>query len=185
MSYAKLLGLTFSCVSFVMNIIALVGTYWLRDNASKFLHEGIWQQCMNNTCLIINGKEYIDVTRTFILLSSVVLQFVMVTSCLAFFDCPIGRFTASFVSFILNSISAVFLLIALVVYTLEEHLDASSSSARYGWAYFLCWTSVLFSCIAAFAQYRAHRSTPATSYEPMQEGEGEEREESDNLNGQS
>ncbi|XP_077312183.1 lens fiber membrane intrinsic protein-like [Lithobates pipiens] len=179
----NLLGLICSFISFILNIVALVGTYWLRDNGPELLHEGIWQRCTNNTCLKINGKAYIDATRTFILLSSIVLQFAIVSSCLTFYNCNMGRFTASFVASILNLLSGIFLFIALAVYTWEEHLDhlnIPSSSDRYGWAYFLCWTSVGFSCFAAISHYHAHRSIPQTSYESMQEGE-----EGDNLNDQS
>ncbi|XP_040182782.1 lens fiber membrane intrinsic protein-like isoform X2 [Rana temporaria] len=179
----NLLGLACSCLSFVLNIVALIGTYWLNDDGPDLLHEGIWQRCSNNTCLKINGKGYVDATRTFILLSSIVLQFGLVTSCLTFYSCHMGRFTASFVACILDSISGFFLFIALVVYTWEEHLDRQNIpniSYRYGWAYFLCWLSVGFLCIAAISHYQAHRSIPQTSYEPMQEGE-----EGDNVDVQS
>ncbi|XP_040182783.1 lens fiber membrane intrinsic protein-like [Rana temporaria] len=163
----NLLGLTCACLSFILGLTGILSDYWLVNFGSDLFHEGIWQRCTNNACIKISGRGYIDATRSLLILSTALLLFGMVFSCLTFFNYHIGQFTASLAAGALEVLSAMFLLIGLTVYTSETAHNVLNSSYNFEWSFFLCWTSGVFLVIAATSHILAHKSTPQTGYESL------------------
>ncbi|XP_072282386.1 lens fiber membrane intrinsic protein-like [Pyxicephalus adspersus] len=163
----NVVGLTCSCLSFILGLTGILSDYWLVNFGSGLFHEGIWQQCTNNVCAKITGRAYIDATRALLILSTVMLLSAMLFSCLTFLSFHAGKFTASLLAGTMEVLSAIFLIIGMVVYTLETAHNVLNSSYNYQWSFFLCWTSGVLITVAATSHILAHKSTPQAGYESM------------------
>ncbi|XP_018409884.1 PREDICTED: claudin domain-containing protein 2 [Nanorana parkeri] len=160
-------GLISSSLSFILGLTGILSDYWLVNFGSGLYHEGIWQRCTNNVCTKITGRGYINATSSLLILSTALLLFGMVFSCLTFFNYHVGRFTASLAAGTLEVLSAMFLIIGMVVYTSETAHDVLNSSFNFEWSFFLCWTAGLLTIVAATSHILAHQATPRAEYESM------------------
>ncbi|KAM5132437.1 lens fiber membrane intrinsic protein-like [Mantella aurantiaca] len=163
----NIVGLTCSCMSFILGLTGILSDYWLVNFGTELFHEGIWQQCSKNICVKITGREYINATRSLLILSTALLLFGMVFSCLTFFSYHIGRFTASLAAGILEVLSGLLLIIGMSVYTSETIDNVLNSSYNFQWSFFLCWASCFLMIAAAISHILAHKATPQSGYEPM------------------
>ncbi|XP_073511851.1 epithelial membrane protein 2-like [Phyllobates terribilis] len=163
----NIFGLGCSCLSFVLLLTGLLTDFWLVGFGSDLFHMGLWQTCTKNICTKVSGSGYINATRGLVIFSTSLLIFGMIFSCLTFLKFHVGRITACLGSAVLESLSAMFLLIGMSVYTAETSNVVLNSSCNYQWSFYLCWTANALLIISGICHLLAHRSSPIPGYESV------------------
>ncbi|XP_075045888.1 lens fiber membrane intrinsic protein-like [Mixophyes fleayi] len=167
MLFKNIVGTFCACLSFILLLTGILTDFWYVSFGSNLFHAGLWQNCTKNICNKITEKGYIDATRALLILSTSLIIFAMLVSCLALINYHIGKITASLVTATLEVLSAMFLLIGMSVYTAETYYNVVNSSYNYQWSFYLCWTANVTVIIAAIFHLLAHKSSPLPDYETM------------------
>ncbi|XP_063798385.1 protein NKG7-like [Pseudophryne corroboree] len=167
MVYKNIVGISCSCLSFVLLLTGLLSDFWFVSFGSDLFHTGLWQNCTKNICHKVTEKGYIEATRALLIWSTSLLMFAMLFSCLALINKRIGNITASLVAASIECSTAIFLLIGMSVYTAETCYTVMNSSYNYQWSFYLCWTSNVTVIVAAIFHLLAHKSLHLPGYESM------------------
>ncbi|XP_044134635.1 protein NKG7-like isoform X2 [Bufo gargarizans] len=167
MPVLNIAGLVCSSLSFVLLLSGALTDFWLVNFGSDLFHMGLWQSCTKNICFKVTASGYLNATRGLIILSSSLLVFGMIFSCLTFVKFHIGRLSACLASAVLESLSAVFLLIGMSIYTSKTASAVLNSSQNYQWSFYLCWGAEVLLILSGICHFLAHRSTPLPGYESV------------------
>ncbi|XP_075695156.1 lens fiber membrane intrinsic protein-like [Rhinoderma darwinii] len=163
----NIVGLGCSCIGLILLLTGALTDFWVVSFGSDLFHVGLWQNCTKNICTKVTESGYVNATRGLVIFSTSLLVFGMIFSCLAFIKFHVGRITACLASATLESLSAVFLLIGMSIYTAETSYKVLNSSFNYQWSFYLCWTANVLLIISGVSHILAHQSSPNPGYEPV------------------
>ncbi|XP_069460898.1 protein NKG7-like [Ambystoma mexicanum] len=161
---SRVMGLLFSSLGISFALVSLASDFWV-VNSHVLFHAGLWRLCIKGNCGdILSGTEYIDATRAFMILTVVTSFLAIFSACASFASHLSAKRYGSMGASISTICSAVFLTIAMAVYTAKtaeiQHVDT-----LYGWSFFLGWVAFPSFCIAALCHFLAFRSSPAPGYQ--------------------
>ncbi|XP_068099235.1 lens fiber membrane intrinsic protein-like isoform X2 [Hyperolius riggenbachi] len=163
----NVVGITCASLTFIMLLTGILSDYWLVNFGKDLFHQGIWQQCTKNLCHRLTGIAFLDATRGLLICSTAFLLFGILFSCLTFLSYHVGKVTASLAAAAVETLSAVFLIIGMAVYTGNTSDRVLNNSYNYQWSFFLCWASALTSILAVISHILAHTVSPIPGYESV------------------
>ncbi|XP_056398862.1 protein NKG7-like [Hyla sarda] len=167
MLWMNVAGLGSSSLGIVLLLTGILTDFWLVSFGSDLYHVGLWQICAKNVCAKVTATGYINATRGFVVFSTSLLIFGMISSCFTFVKFHVGRITACLASAILEGLAAMFLLIGMSIYTSETSNMVLNSSFNYQWSFYLCWTANVLLIISGICHILAHLSSPLPGYESV------------------
>ncbi|XP_034973626.1 lens fiber membrane intrinsic protein-like [Zootoca vivipara] len=128
-----------ACISLLLLLIALCSNNWLENS---FSHTGLWKSCVNvgmvYKCVAhgMNVKDYYHATRTFMFLG----MFAGAVSCIGLsgpiFGLQLGSLSKAKTAAIASLLAALFVMIAMAVFTGE-----TGGKASYGWSFCVAWAT--------------------------------------------
>ncbi|XP_069804442.1 lens fiber membrane intrinsic protein-like [Dendropsophus ebraccatus] len=160
MLWMNVAGLGCSSITFILLLTGISTTYWFVSVGVDPYYVGLWKLCTKDECLDLDGTGFINATRGFLIISSFLLFFGMICSCLGFMKFNVGRISACLASAILEGLAALFLLIGMAIYTSKTSAVVSKGLGHLQWSFYLCWTSDVLLIISGIFQLLAHRSSP-------------------------
>ncbi|XP_037373036.1 protein NKG7 [Talpa occidentalis] len=165
MEPCRSLALLAGCLGLISNLVAVSTDFWFVAIGPGFsAHSGLWR-----TIPLEAAKSYIQVTRTFAILSALlglVSVGFLVLSCIPSLSAP-GR--GPLVSCITGFAAALCATVAMAVYTSERwsQVPHSQNQSFFGWSFYLGWTSAALLFITGGLSLGAHRKSPLPGYERM------------------
>nr|XP_008115508.1 PREDICTED: lens fiber membrane intrinsic protein isoform X1 [Anolis carolinensis] len=163
-------GLLCASVGNVLLVVSTVTDYWMQYRvAGTFAHQGLWRYCFPGKCymqmekFVLFPSVYWNSIRAFMILSALTCFAGVITGILSFAQLSTSqRFNRSFVAGILFFVSALFVILAMGLYTgvTVNFLGKRFGDWRFSWSYILGWVSLLltfFAGIFYMCAYKIHK----------------------------
>ncbi|XP_030068670.1 lens fiber membrane intrinsic protein-like [Microcaecilia unicolor] len=167
--WRKLTGTVLLSISSILLLISLVTDYWVviydKDNRA---HWGLWQMCSLGVCQNINSTiEYVVLVKGCLSFSAVLNALAILVAISSFAKWQIRHITGVLVTSIFTFFTALFVLVAMAVYTSETPGMVLANSWGYSWSFILGWTALVFLISADIFLCFDHYYSSTTNYESL------------------